>query len=98
MSKCDWNVDGMWCKFPGAHSNSTLGGGPFFCRFHARCDGIHEGREIVMRSQTYAPERYEEMYVAGTYPKGDTEAAAAIRTNLRPNPPAGLKLRRVGPQ
>ena len=94
---CDWNVDGMWCKYPGSVCNDTKGEGRRYCRFHARTDDIHEGRAIVLMSQSYRPENYAETYAKGLYPEGDTAAVAEIRANLKPNPPAPA-LKTLGPR
>lgn len=59
---CAWVASGRQCCFPGAMTESTLGTDRWYCRFHFKCTDGAIGAEIVRQSQSYTPDRYDEMY------------------------------------
>lgn len=65
------------CPLPGGLSHSTLGGGPWFCRFHFGRER-HEDDAIT--------EEVRRMKASGELdaPRGDTLAVAEMRKRLKP--------------
>lgn len=47
---CEWIGDGQRCHYPGVFSNSTIGGGPWFCTPHSTCADGRLGAQIVEQS------------------------------------------------
>lgn len=61
---CEYVADGLRCRYPGSQSSSTVGGGPWYCRWHfdaLRAGDAAYGQIIVDESQDYrAPTNAEE--------------------------------------
>lgn len=53
---CDWTSDGQRCHYPGTHSDSTQGGGPWYCAGHAKCTDGKLGHDIVEQSRRDLPQ------------------------------------------
>lgn len=51
--RCEWEADGKRCCYPGVFSRNTVGGGPWYCREHARDD--LDPRTAAQASQAYVP-------------------------------------------
>lgn len=53
--RCQWENGGRRCRYIGAHSPSTYGGGPWFCIGHLRCQDAIDGLRIVDESEANMP-------------------------------------------
>lgn len=53
--RCDYRANGERCAFAGSISDSTKGGGPWYCRFHDGCRDSMHGARIVEASQSEEP-------------------------------------------
>ena len=47
---CEWKADGKRCWYPGSIGRGTLGGGPWYCRFHFHGGSAGEMAKIVHES------------------------------------------------
>lgn len=52
---CQWTFYGLRCRFPGSLSTSTIGGGPWFCKYHVRTEDLETGKDIAEKSQQWVP-------------------------------------------
>lgn len=52
---CEWISNGERCRYMGAHSDGTLGGGPWYCRLHRNCHDQAVGAQIVSNSLADVP-------------------------------------------
>lgn len=51
--QCDWESEGLRCRYPGAISSATNGEGSRYCRLHYGCDSASYGEQVVQASQDY---------------------------------------------
>lgn len=74
---CEWNANGMRCCFPGVMSRGQLGGGPWYCGWHYRCEDGITGAQIVAQSHAWdgKPESYLAMRRATVYGKNPKATA-----------------------
>lgn len=87
--RCEWTTNGQRCRYPATSSESTLGGGPWYCRGHFRCAQTGDGR---------TGQRIVEESAGAAFP--DYSAAAMVKASraaflTRPLPDAPLPLRRI---
>lgn len=54
-SQCCYESSGERCRYPGTMSLTTLGEGPWFCRWHFGCESGLFGERIVIESRNYRP-------------------------------------------
>lgn len=50
---CAYQENHLRCRYPGAISSGTTGGGPWFCRIHARDRGSMIASQVLRASQTW---------------------------------------------
>ena len=50
---CAYHETHLICRYPGAISEGTNGGGPWFCRIHARDRGSMIASQVLRASQTW---------------------------------------------
>lgn len=48
---CEYEVDGLRCKYPGANAQNHKG--PWYCRIHATANGTLIAQQALERSQSY---------------------------------------------
>lgn len=65
---CEWQANGMRCKYPGSLSSGLLGGGPWYCSAHFACADPVIGAQVVERSQSYVWEHPRERYLKRPIP------------------------------
>jgi hypothetical protein len=54
--RCEYEDLGMRCRYHAAKSPSTVGGGPWFCKWHFRERGTPAAFDILRASQSYSEE------------------------------------------
>jgi hypothetical protein len=92
-ARCAWIGDGLQCRNPGAFSNSTVGGGPWYCREHwGRNDPIAGAdivQESVQRHASGVPDfvaivtASRKHYLAGALPDGPQMSRDQARESFR---------------
>ena len=50
---CAYHENQLRCRFPGAISNGTTGGGPWFCQVHTRDRGSMIASQVLRASQAW---------------------------------------------
>ncbi len=53
--QCQWETGGQRCQNAGSVSSATLGGGPWYCMPHYRCDSQQDGMRIIVESMRRPP-------------------------------------------
>jgi hypothetical protein len=53
--RCCWESNGEQCHYPGTLSRTTLGDGPWYCRWHFDCNDPEFGQRIVEDSRRWNP-------------------------------------------
>ena len=71
--QCAYELDGQRCQYTGTLATTTLGDGPFFCRWHFECASPAVGEEIIRQSRDYksstsAVDQARARYLAGDPP------------------------------
>lgn len=51
--QCAYEIGGERCRYPGTMSLSTLGEGPWFCRWHFQCESPVMGEKVLQDSRSY---------------------------------------------
>lgn len=54
-TQCAFEANGERCRYPGTMSTTTLGEGPYFCRWHFQCESAVMGMAIIEDSRRYRP-------------------------------------------
>lgn len=85
--RCAWECNGERCRYVGTWSNSTVGGGPFYCRGHSVCTNGALGQRIVTESR--------DAFSAGFdyTPANLQRVAREAPLRLPPRPENGVRLR-----
>lgn len=52
-SQCDWEADGLRCRYPGSMSTNLACTGPWYCQPHYSCRDPLFGAQIVQASMDY---------------------------------------------
>ena len=99
---CAYQTGSMRCRFPGSISHGTNGGGPWYCRVHARELGNQIARQCLQESQTYREPRPPEddlkefTWLAANFPMraGETRQAYNLRCRTK-SMGAGFEMKRM---
>jgi len=60
-SQCDWESDGLRCRYPGSMSTNLACTGPWYCQPHYSCRDPIFGAQIVQASLDYQHPTQEEL-------------------------------------
>lgn len=82
---CSYESAGQRCRYPGAISLGTTGGGPWYCRVHARERGSRFAQQALEQSQSYRAPVVEEnlTWLAEKFPMQAGESRGGYNARSR---------------